>query len=267
MDNFFSTNTSQENNSLNSQYDNLKDNYEKIFIEAAESIRREINQFKPDDSVCKKCTVKDCKIEKKEENEEFHKTCFLFIRENDDKLIGMLNIRICEDLKDYPYGHIGYSIRPLERNKGYGKIQFFLALEELKKNNIKTCQMNCESCNDASRKVILSLGGVFEKNIDCEEYYLIDIYKAIKENAYGREEEIYQCEDCSGCPYAEKCKKGEGNRTVRVNQELTKMHQEVIQNLESIQGALLRMNRSIQAEGTFGIIKNDERPFQVLCKR
>lgn len=42
-----------------------------------------------------------------------------------------------------------------------------------------------------------------------------------------------------------------------VNQELTKMHQEVIQNLESIQGALLRMNRSIQAEGTFGIIKND----------
>ena len=49
MDNFFSTNTSQENNSLNSQYDNLKDNYEKIFIEAAESIRREINQFKPDD--------------------------------------------------------------------------------------------------------------------------------------------------------------------------------------------------------------------------
>ena len=35
------------------------------------------------------------------------------------------------------------------------------------------------------------------------------------------------------------------------------MHQEVIENLESIHGALLRMNRSIQAEGTFGVIKND----------
>ena len=35
------------------------------------------------------------------------------------------------------------------------------------------------------------------------------------------------------------------------------MHQEVIKNLESIHGALLRMNRSIQAEGTFGIMKND----------
>lgn len=35
------------------------------------------------------------------------------------------------------------------------------------------------------------------------------------------------------------------------------MHQDVINNLESIQGAFLRMNRSIQSEGTFGIIKND----------
>ena len=35
------------------------------------------------------------------------------------------------------------------------------------------------------------------------------------------------------------------------------MHQEVLDNLESIHGALLRMNRSIQAEGTFGILKYD----------
>lgn len=81
--------------------------------------------------------------------------------------------------------------------------------------------------------------------------------KHVYGNQYGRQEEIYQCEDCSGCPYAEKCKKGDRNRTVRINQELTGMHKEVIENLESIHGALLRMNRSIQAEGTFGIMKND----------
>ena len=79
----------------------------------------------------------------------------------------------------------------------------------------------------------------------------------VKGNQYGRQEEIYQCEDCSGCPYAEKCKKTDKNRTVRINQELSAMHQEVIENLESIQGSLLRMNRSIQAEGTFGVMKND----------
>lgn len=81
--------------------------------------------------------------------------------------------------------------------------------------------------------------------------------KAVKGNKYGRQEEVYECEDCAGCPYAEKCKKTPGNRTIRANQELSSMHREVLENLESIQGALLRMNRSIQAEGTFGIMKHD----------
>lgn len=81
--------------------------------------------------------------------------------------------------------------------------------------------------------------------------------KDIKGNQYGRQEEVYICEDCSGCPYAAECKKTEKNRSIRINRELTAMHQEVIENLENIHGALLRMNRSIQAEGTFGIIKND----------
>lgn len=79
----------------------------------------------------------------------------------------------------------------------------------------------------------------------------------VRGNQYGRQEEIYICEDCSGCPYAGQCKKTEKNRSIRVNRELTAMHQEVIESLESIHGALLRMNRWIQAEGTFGIIKND----------
>ena len=42
-----------------------------------------------------------------------------------------------------------------------------------------------------------------------------------------------------------------------MNTELTAMHKEVIENLGDIHGALLRMNRSIQAEGTFGIMKYD----------
>ncbi len=79
----------------------------------------------------------------------------------------------------------------------------------------------------------------------------------VKGNKYGRQEEIYTCEDCSGCPYAEKCKKTDKNRSIRLNEELTSFHKEVVENLESIHGALLRMNRSIQAEGTFGIMKND----------
>lgn len=81
--------------------------------------------------------------------------------------------------------------------------------------------------------------------------------RPIKGNRYGRTEEIYECEDCSGCAMKDKCTKSSGNRTIRMNRELTKMHEEVIDNLNSVHGALLRMNRSIQAEGTYGVLKWD----------
>lgn len=83
--------------------------------------------------------------------------------------------------------------------------------------------------------------------------------KHVYKNKYGRTEEIYECESCADCQYkSDCCPKASGNRTIRMNQELTSIHQEVISNLESIHGALLRMNRSIQAEGTFGILKWDK---------
>ena len=76
---------------------------------------------------------------------------------------------------------------------------------------------------------------------------------------YGRTEEIYECENCEDCLYKKDCcSKAKFNRTIRINKELTAMHEEVIKNLCSIQGALLCMNRSIQAEGTYGIIKWDK---------
>ena len=80
MSNFFSTNNNSDklnqfnknqepddsiNNSLQNQYDDLKNNYEEIFIEAAESIRKELDTFKPENA-CQECSNKDCKIEKKD---------------------------------------------------------------------------------------------------------------------------------------------------------------------------------------------------------
>ena len=77
----------------------------------------------------------------------------------------------------------------------------------------------------------------------------------VKGNQYGRTEEYYQCEDCEGCSHRERCHKSSQNRVVRINEELTQFHEEVLGNLNSVHGALLRMNRSIQSEGAFGGIK------------
>lgn len=42
---------------------------------------------------------------------------------------------------------------------------------------------------------------------------------------------------------------------LRMNEELTQIQKKVLENLTSTHGLLLRANRSIQAEGTYGIIK------------
>ena len=61
--------------------------------------------------------------------------------------------------------------------------------------------------------------------------------RPVRGNKYGRTEEYFQCEDCSGCPHKEKCCKCKGNRIVRLNEELTQFHAEVLNNLNSIHGA------------------------------
>ena len=97
-----------------------------------------------------------------------------------------------------------------------------------------------------------------EGNLICPngKKFIFKYEKKVRKNKYGRTEEFYECENCEGCPYwSECCKRTTKNRTISLNRELTSMHEEVIDNLESVHGELLCMNRSIQAEGTFGIIK------------
>ena len=108
-----------------------------------------------------------------------------------------------------------------------------------------------------------------EGNLICpnDKKFIFKYHAHVKGNKYGRTEEVYECENCDGCQYRSECtKKQEGNRTARFNRELTSFHHEVITNLESIHGALLCMNRSIQSEGAFGIIKWD-RAYKRLFRR
>ena len=90
-------------------------------------------------------------------------TQYICIRKSDDKLIGMLQIR--HELNDYLFnygGHIGDSILPSQRNKGYGKKILSLGIEKCKKMGIDRVLILCKETNIASRKCILANGGVFE---------------------------------------------------------------------------------------------------------
>jgi len=83
-----------------------------------------------------------------------------------DEIVGMIQIR--HKLNDYLLkfgGHIGYSIRPKERKKGYATKMLKLALEECRKLGIKKVLITCNKDNPASERTIIKNGGVFEDEI------------------------------------------------------------------------------------------------------
>lgn len=111
---------------------------------------------------------------------------YFLIRSNDNRLVGMIDLRL--DLNEYLRnfgGHIGYSIRPTERKKGYNKINLYLCLLEAQRYGLDKVLVTCATHNEGSRKTILSLGGIFEKNTidksdnETMELYWIDVNESL----------------------------------------------------------------------------------------
>ncbi len=86
---------------------------------------------------------------------------FFLVRESDRRILGMANIRLAlnERLSRYG-GHVGYSIRPTERGKGYNKVNLYLALKVCDRYGIRNAFMDADLENPASWRTIEALGGV-----------------------------------------------------------------------------------------------------------
>ena len=90
--------------------------------------------------------------------------------------LGFLNLRLRlhEGLLNHA-GHVGYSIRPSERGKGYAKESLRQGLQVAKGKNIKRALVTCSTENPASRAVILANGGELEDVRNGTERYWIDL--------------------------------------------------------------------------------------------
>lgn len=122
------------------------------------------------------------------------KTYFL-IRKNDNKLIGMINIRHHLSPKMLVHGgHIGYGIRPTERRKGYNKINLYLGLlKALEEFNLDKVMLDCDVKNLGSDKTIQALGGVLERtDIDDYDGVLTNVYWINTKDSIRKYKDVYQ---------------------------------------------------------------------------
>ena len=93
-------------------------------------------------------------------------------------------------------------------------------------------------------------------------------------SGYVREETVYRCDDCLGCPHKSECIRGknwkipeeERFKSLNVSRKFERQRKECLNRIVSEEGIQLRVNRSIQAEGAFALWKEDQKFRQFLCR-
>ena len=91
-----------------------------------------------------------------------------FAFNDDNRLVGIIDLRhtLNDFLKDF--GNTGYSVRPSERRKGYATEMLALILERAKEIGLDKLQLSVERSNVASVKTITRNGGIYERSFTFE---------------------------------------------------------------------------------------------------
>ena len=93
-------------------------------------------------------------------------TQFFYIRKADNCLVGMIQVRHSFNKYLSKYGgHIGYSIKPSERRKGYATAMLKAVLPYCKEIGLDKILITCIDDNIGSEKNILNNGGVYESTV------------------------------------------------------------------------------------------------------
>ncbi len=99
-----------------------------------------------------------------------------------------------------------------------------------------------------------------------DERELHHIHTETREQAgYTQTFEVYGCADCSGCEHKAEClykynaeKDAEKNKVMKINEQRETLKEESHANIQSEKGILNRQICSIQTEGHFGDIKDND---------
>lgn len=131
--------------------------------------------------------------------------------------------------------------------------------------------------NDISRRENMpyNYDGDFYTCAAGKKLYASGYYKTRERGSdYERKVTVYQCHECGGCPYKSECIKGrnwkipeeERFKTLHVSRKFEQQRQVSLSNITSDEGMMLRVNRSIQAEGAFAEMKENRGFRRFLCR-
>ena len=158
--------------------------------------------------------------------------------------------------------YLGVQYEDVTADAGYESEENYTYFEEKK----QTCYIkpqNYERSKTRKFKNNMALRENMHYDADNDEYTcqngkkLRVMYQGRRKSKSGFESEItyYECENCEGCPHKKNCTRSKGNRKMQVSKKFIEQRKQSLANITSPIGVLLRTNRSIQAEGAFGVIK------------
>ena len=105
-------------------------------------------------------------------------------------------------------------------------------LEEICKDLFYQMVHRLERAGELSKETVFLDGTKLEA---CANKYTFVWKKSVGkwEEKSGSEVTVYECEDCTGCPYKEKCTKAKGNKRLYVSKCFLEKREESYQNIQS----------------------------------
>ena len=169
-------------------------------------------------------------------------------------------IPLLEDMES----HLGVQYGDITTDAGYESEENYTYFEKKQ----QTCYIkpqNYEKSKTRKFKNDMNLRENMPYDVENDEYTCQNgkkiraVYTGKTQSKSGFESEVtyYECEDCAGCPHKKNCTRAKGNRKMRLSKTFLRQRRESMERITSPTGVLLRINRSIQVEGAFGVIKQD----------
>ena len=174
-------------------------------------------------------------------------------------------------LKDME-NHLGFKYSEVVADAGYESEENYLFIEE----NGQTAYIkpqNYEISKTRKYKKDISRRENMEYHADRDSYICLNGRELTVTNerrskttsGYVSVKTYYRSPDCTGCPYKTECIKGNNcktpmekrNKVLMVSKTMSQKRAEDLERITSEYGTMLRMNRSIQAEGSFADVKED----------